>query len=316
MSENSKYNWSDKKILILDDEQFTHSLIKKVLSDTGVAMEFSTSPREALEILLKPDHGFDLVIVDFHMPDLSGLDVLQRLETEGAKGDMPLVILSASQDPGEKADVFENRGADFIQKPFHKAELTARLNMHLEIHDLTRQLKAKVEELESLAWVDQLTNLANRRACLRRLSDEVSLKDRHERRLGVLMLDVDFFKQVNDTYGHQVGDEVLKNVAKRINEPLRTTDIAARYGGEEFVVILPEVGREGAEIAAQKILDNLRRNPYVLPGEEQSIIPNTVSIGIAVTEAGDGLTGEALLQTADERLYQAKESGRNRFVSQ
>lgn len=313
--ENSKYDWSNKRILILDDEPFTHSLLKKVLEATHVQLEFCTLPQDAINMLLLPDHGFDLILVDLHMPEINGLEVIQTLEKSGAKGDIPFVILSASHSPVEKVDVFENRGADFIQKPFYRAELIARLNMHMEIHDLTRQLKAKVEDLENLAWVDQLTNLANRRACLRRLENEVGLKDRHDRKLGILMIDLDRFKSINDTYGHYVGDEVLIDVSALILEPLRNTDVASRYGGEEFVVILPEVDIEGAEIAATKILESLRNNPYVMPGEESSVLAHTASIGIAVTSQGDKKTSASLLKEADDNLYKAKRSGRDCFVS-
>lgn len=312
---NSKYNWSHKKILIIDDEPFTHSLLRKVLEDTQVKIDACKDPYQGLELLLNPDHNYDLVIIDFHMPELSGLEVLRQVELAGTRGDMPFVILSASQSTDEKVDIFENKGADFIQKPFHKVELIARLNVHLEIHDLTRELKAKVSELENLAWIDQLTNLSNRRACIKRLKDEMSLKERHDRKLGVLLLDVDHFKRVNDTYGHDVGDQVLCSVAQRISEPLRTTDFAARYGGEEFVVILPEVDLQGAEVAATKILNNLRGHPFVLKGHEDIIIPHTVSIGVAVTTQGDGETPKSLLKRADELLYLAKEQGRDRFLS-
>ncbi len=316
MLQGRKYDWSDKRFLLIDDESFAHSIMKHIFEDTHVQLIEYTDSFKAIDFLLEPDQKIDLVLADLRMPGMDGLEILRKFRQMQPGKNTPFIILSASDDANEKTRLFYYKGTDFILKPFHKGELLARLNMHLDIHELQLELQDKVLELEKLAWVDPLTNLANRRAFKTRLNQEMSLVKRHDRSMGFLMIDVDHFKKFNDTYGHSVGDLVLQSVARRIEEPLRDTDFCARYGGEEFVVILHESSLQGALIVAEKIRRNIEEHSFTIADHASEEIKVTVSIGVASKISSDDTDTNTLIDIADRRLYKAKGQGRNQSCSE
>jgi two-component system cell cycle response regulator len=198
---------------------------------------------------------------------------------------------------------------DYLMRPIERSELSARVRTQLRRRRYAERLRQSLQLSLELAITDQLTGLFNRRYMSRHLS---TLLSEGSKPVSFLMLDVDFFKQINDTYGHDVGDEVLREFANRISANVRGIDLACRFGGEEFVVVMPDTDLSFAYLVAERLRQSVADAPFVLNGEAQQL-PVTISIGVAASQAGD--TPEVLLKRADQALYRAKRDGRNRVAA-
>ena len=298
------------RVLIVDDNAMIRSEIKAVLRKDGAFTHFmeATDGLSAFKAIL--ENPPDLVLCDLVMPDFDGLKFLALKASRKELEQIPVIIVSAEDDLDRKAEILERGASDYVTKPLHEKELLARVRIHTKLKLLQDELLEKNAQLEALAITDALTSLANRRWLMTRLEEEVSRARRYKESLSVVMIDIDHFKQVNDTHGHAMGDEVLRNIGAMLKASMRTTDLAARYGGDELTLVLPHTDLP----AAIQVAENLRVKFSELEHRLDGIsLKKTVSMGVATREGkGDIPRAEGLLKNADEALYRAKQNDRDR----
>jgi diguanylate cyclase (GGDEF)-like protein len=319
----ARTHFPGKKILVVDDDKPNISLIRMGLAAGGY--EFAEAYDGASALARIRDAKPDLVIMDVEMPGLSGVEVCRIIKAnqgDGAFGFIPVILMTARGSTG-KVEGLELGADDYLTKPFDMLELSARVQSMLRLKALQDELVAKCRdldrmnqdlerkslELERLARVDPLTGLFNRRYFEERFYSEFARSQRYRVPLTCLMLDIDHFKKVNDTRGHQGGDHALKEVALTMRRTLRDVDLLARFGGEEFVAVLPETAQREGERAAERLRAAVERNKMEHDGKPLRV---TVSIGVASYPVPGINDPEALLRVADDALYRAKQRGRNR----
>jgi len=308
------------RILVADDDESLRSVLQQVLSMDGHEVTLAASGEEALATFKKAPCW--LVITDIRMGKMSGMDLLKEIKR--LSPDTQVIIMTSHAALDTAVTAIQAGAYDYLAKPFEDIALISsvarraldKIRLTVENKNLVKKLKRQNEELEranstlkDLSIRDGLTDLYNHRYFQENLAQEIPRSERHGKKFSLVFLDVDFFKQYNDTHGHPAGDTVLIALAKLLKGALRKSDILARYGGEEFVLILPETSRENAFAVAENIRKKIADHPF--PGRETQ--PHgmiTVSMGIAVFPE-DGRDGSALLQHADSALYRAKEGGRN-----
>lgn len=300
-------------ILIVDDTPANLHLLVKLLSERGYKVRPAPGGKHALAVVQAGQ--IDLVLLDIMMPGMDGYEVCRQFKAQDATRDIPIIFLSALNDPFDKVKAFELGGVDYITKPFQAEEVLARVHTHLTIRKLQQELEARNRELAELVNIDGLTQIANRRYfddCLRQEWHRLMRERQH---LALIFLDIDFFKAYNDYYGHPAGDDCLKRVARVFQQSARRpADVAARYGGEEFVMLLPNTGERGAQHVAGDMQDALQQ--LHIPHARSSVSSAvTCSIGIACMIPEPVVTVEQFIASADEALYQAKARGRNRIVA-
>ncbi len=307
------------KILVVDDIPVNIQLMQTYLSSVGYDTVVARNGEEAL-VQVK-DHQPDLLLLDVMMPKMDGFETCRLLKGNQETRYIPVIMVTALNEIEDKIKGIEAGADDFITKPFNKLELLARVksllrmkNLHDQLQDKIKQLEEAKERLRELAVTDGLTSLYNYRYFKEFLAQELRRAERHNTNVSVVMIDIDFFKNYNDSYGHLAGDEVLRILARLMRENIRSIDLAARYGGEEFALVLPETNKSAARIVANKIKKLVEE--FEFRNEETQ--PNgklTVSMGVA-TYPGDGKVMEDLINRADQWLYQAKAGGRNRVVDE
>jgi diguanylate cyclase (GGDEF)-like protein len=292
------------RILIVDDEIANIEIMNALLED-DYEVCFATSGEQALETarISQPD----LVLLDVLMPDLDGFQVCQRMKSDAMLADIPVIFTTGLGDTEDEMRGLALGAIDYVTKPIQPAILRARVGNHVELKRLRDQLAA-------LAVTDALTGLSNRRHLERSLETETARLSRSGEWLSVAMLDIDFFKQFNDTYGHPAGDRCITMVAAALTRAVkRAGDLPARYGGEEFACVLPGTDPHSAELVAQEIL--LQVQSLNIPHELSQISPFiTVSIGVASARCTPGMGVERWIAEADQQLYSAKREGRNRIA--
>lgn len=296
------------KVLVADDSIVSRHLMMEILRRWQYDPVPAADGQEAWNILQQPDAP-RLVILDWMMPGLSGLEVCRRVRQQ-AKEPYTYIILLTSR--GEKTDVVEGMEAgadDYVVKPFDVNELKVRLRAGRRIAELHTELLAAREALRDEATRDSLTRFWNRRSVLEILERELSRSERESRPLGLVMFDLDHFKRVNDTYGHLAGDAVLREMAARISSTLRPYDSCGRYGGEEFLIVLPGCDLETARRHAERCLHVLSAAPIDIGSTQLAL---TASFGVTALPPGRHAVADTMIQLADEALYQAKRNGRNR----
>jgi diguanylate cyclase (GGDEF)-like protein len=309
------------RILVADDEETLRTVISQVLVAEGHEVTTAGSGEEAFELFRA--NPFPMVVTDIVMRRMSGIDLLIKVRELDPEC---LVVVITSHASLETAMVALKAGAyDFLIKPFEDIDMISavvaraadKCRLAADNRRFVEELKAKTEELEQLnatlrdlADRDGLTGLHNHRYFREALDREAARGARHARQFSLIMLDVDRFKQFNDTFGHLSGDAALKTVANVLRGNCRASSVAARYGGEEFVVLVPEVDKDSAMIVAERIRVELRQSVTLDP---RSGAPRTftVSLGVATFPA-DGQDPDALLENADRALYAAKQTGRDR----
>lgn len=249
----------------------------------------------------------DVILLDVVMPDLDGYEVLRRLKEDPRTSTLCVVFITGLDSPEAEERGLIAGASDYVTKPFHPTVVKARVALHMQV---VRQRRM----LETLANIDGLTELPNRRQFDNVLAAEWTRSRRTNQPLSVALLDVDFFKRYNDSYGHAMGDHALQVVARTIRKRVqRPADLAARYGGEEFVLVMPDTPMQGALELAEKL--RLGVQGVAVPHKRSSAAAClTISIGVACTLPDEAQSQEALLQRADERLYRAKKLGRNRVI--
>ncbi|GFO65225.1 diguanylate cyclase response regulator [Geomonas paludis] len=251
----------------------------------------------------------DLVICDVEMPRMDGYKFLQLVASRPDLQGLPIIMLTGKMDFNSKIRGLDQGASDYLTKPFDAGELVARVKVQLKIKSLQDELKQANEQLKRLTNIDHLTGLFNRRYLAEVLEAEFFRAKRNRESLSLVIIDIDFFKQVNDTYGHQNGDVVLSSVAEVVQQQMRAYDSAARYGGEEFVLVFPGTALEGAVIAAERLRQAVIDHTFPHPLQDLTV---TVSAGVATYPSTQVDNIDALFRRADEALYRAKQNGRNR----
>ena len=313
------------KILIIDDTPGILRLLNDLLTRNGYETSVISNSAEAVSAAFQSPP--DLIMLDIMMPHMDGYDVSAMLKDNPATHDIPIIFLSALGNVPDKVKAFKAGGVDYINKPFHIDEVLMRVKTHLTIRQLQKNLEEKnlllmkeieqrkktQEELERIVLLDPLTGLYNRRHFFNVAFTEFKKARRYGRPLSVILLDADHFKNVNDTYGHAVGDRVLIHLSEIMRNSLRTVDILARYGGEEFIILLPETNLPHTLYAAERIREQVEKTPLPL---EDGQVDLTVSLGVAdIQSCPTECSFDNLLLHADKALYNAKNTGRNRIVT-
>lgn len=308
------------RVLIVDDDPFALRLLEKHLRNAGYEVLTADNGRDALRIV--HGEGCQIVITDWMMPEMDGLMLCRAIRTSEATGFVYIIIVTALEEATKVVEAFDAGVDDYLCKPFNPSELLARLKAGTRIlrleQDLARQNravhKANAElallndQLERVATTDELTDLPNRRQALRRLSEEWSNALRRQFPISCMMLDIDFFKKINDTYGHDAGDLVLRHTAKVLKENTRAGEYPCRIGGEEFFILCASSSVDEASKAAERLRRAVEASPASINGKDVTV---TVSIGVVMRDARCEST-DSLLRFADEALYEAKRRGRNR----
>lgn len=291
-------------VMLIDDSVDVHRLLQARLRSEAIQIIGTTRGSEAVEMAAQ--HQPATILLDLDMPDMDGFEVLRGLKDNALTNAVPVIILSAKSTSEDKVTAFDLGATDYVTKPFDLAELRARLRAAMRLDHLLRLLAERAD-------VDGLTGLGNRAAFDKRWKEKVAEATRYALPLSLALLDVDFFKRINDTYGHPAGDQVLVSLAQLLQRECRVPDIACRYGGEEFALIMPSTSALDAEVVCERVRSALAR--VVWPRHPDATV--TVSVGLVGTSGGPpgAITPEHWLEAADRNLYAAKRSGRNRTVS-
>lgn len=302
-------------ILVADDEPVNRALIQRRLQREGYRVLTAQNGSEAVE---KTQATLpDLVILDVMMPEMDGMEACRLIKENPETRDIPVIFLSARDETEMKVSGLILGANDYISKPFKAEELLARVSVAIRLKRERDQLRTSAEEsaaraevAQERAMTDALTGLLNRYGLQHTLAREQSEARRYNRSLSCLVIDLDNFKTINDTYGHAVGDLALQQVASILKEAVRGSDTVFRYGGEEFLVLLPETDLDGAIALGEKIRAAAISRPF---GDGERIFNLTLSAGASSLCAGE--SGNDMIARADMALYQAKEEGRNRVES-
>jgi diguanylate cyclase (GGDEF)-like protein len=304
-------------LLLVDDSEAQSSQIIESLERLGYSVQRASSGAEGLRMAREKTP--DLVLLDVVMPDIDGFAVCRWLKVNADTRDIPVIMLTVRTAVADRIAGLNIGADDYLAKPFDDQELEARIfaalrvkAAHSDLRNRNQQLETMLHSVEALAITDPLTGLFNRRRFADVLKREFAVTRRYRNTLSCLLVDIDHFKQINDRFGHDAGDQVLKEVARRIVASLREVDLAARYGGEEFAILLPHTGTKDAKIVAERLLNNLRKQQFTFGSE---LVRVTASVGCAGnTDVASG-HAEDLVKVADLALYEAKNSGRNRVVT-
>ncbi len=297
-------------ILLVEDSQTTTALLSKYLG-SAYRLIHAKDGAEAWDVL-QQNADIELVITDINMPRMTGHQLLVKIRKaeDPRYKNLPVIVMTTTDDNVDRNLAFLNGANDFLTKPIDDIELQARVNVHYKLAHTIRQLESSKRQLAEQATTDPLTRLKNRRAFFENGTQQISMARRYGTDLSIIVADVDYFKKVNDTYGHKAGDDALVAVARILTEMTRTEDTVARIGGEEFAVLLPDTNRLGAAVLAERIRSAIERERLIL---SERVVPITLSIGVAsfATELVDSV--DQLLSITDQRLYLAKKNGRNRI---
>jgi len=288
------------RVLVAEDSVIYRSLIESALHGE-YELVFMADGESAWQALQHPDSP-RILVLDWMLPGLDGVDVCRKIRGSLSDRYIYAVLLTARDSENDLLEAMEAGADDFVRKPFSAAELRARLKAGARIVDLNDQLVAAASH-------DFLTGIRNRGSIFALLHNEIERCRREKRPLGLILADIDKFKNVNDSAGHLAGDEVLREVATRISECVRGYDLVGRFGGEEFLVGLPGSGAEVIRVRAEEIRARVEATPVSTKAGEVNI---TVSLGVTVTQPDHSHSLEDLLRIADEALYRAKTTGRNR----
>lgn len=310
-----------QSVVIVDDMPENLRLLTTILKDQRYKVRPAPNGARALATIRKEPP--ELVLLDIMMPEMDGYEVCRQLKADESTKDIPIIFLSALNEVFDKVKAFKAGGVDFITKPFQVEEVLARVKTHLTLQAQQKALALQNEallkknahiteqarKLELLATRDFLTGLSNRRDFLNRASQEEKRFKRTHRPFSLILLDIDHFKRINDTYGHDCGDQVLIRVSRALEKALRAQDILARWGGEEFICLLPDTGGEGVGYAAEKIRTDVECLICDCIDGDDAV---TVTLGASVYDGSCDI--EACIRSADNALYKGKNKGRNQVV--
>jgi len=293
---------NNKTILIVDDTIANLDILVELLDEYDVVD--ATNAKDALEIA--NEEHIDLILLDIMMPEMDGYEMCKRLKAEDKTKDIPVIFITAKTDEDSITKAYDIGGTDYIRKPFLPKELLSRVKKELKLQEL-------INELKLLSLTDPLTKLYNRRFFVDSSKSILEMAKRNKTDLSLIMIDIDKFKNINDTYGHQVGDEILKLLAKIMIHQQRKSDISCRYGGEEFVILLPHTSLQKATLVAEKLREVIQTSYFEITLDKK--VKFTISLGVSSVHLKDEINIQKALKRADEALYIAKENGRNQVKS-
>jgi diguanylate cyclase (GGDEF)-like protein len=302
---------SNFPVLIVDDNPIIQKMMCLSLSKAGYEVASAENGRDALR---KLDAKFyPIVITDWMMPEMDGLELCRSIRNLCLDSYIFIILLTSKDSKDDIIKGLEAGADDYLTKPVNQPELMARLNTGVRILKLERSLKKANEEIRILSITDHLTGCYNRGYIGEHLPREIKRAHRYKHPLAIIISDIDNFKKVNDSYGHQAGDHVLREFVRLLKESIRSNvDWVARYGGEEFLIALPETDLKGAMVLAEKLKIVVSENRIVY---RDKIIRITASFGVTGFEtltACDDIVVENIINKADKYLYQAKQEGRNK----
>ncbi|MEW6683114.1 MAG: diguanylate cyclase [Nitrospirota bacterium] len=294
-----------QRILVVDDNAALRADLVRILKESDPSLEILEASDGVEALKHVAGSPVDLIITDLVMPRMDGLKLLAAIRQDDRFQHTPVIMVTSQNQIEEKLLTFDHGAQDFLTKPYHPAELVARTRVML-------RLRAQMRSIEQQAIIDALTGLYNQNYLGGALTRELRRSQRHDLKLSCLMIDVDNFKAINDTYGHLAGDEVLRTVGRLLQTTLRGYDFAVRYGGDEFLVILAQNNPGGAGHVADRIREMVMHHTFF----PQQSPPNsiTVSIGVASLPGNAIRSTTAFIDLADQALYQAKKQGKNRVV--
>ena len=315
-------------VLLMDDQEMVYEGIKRMLADEDdIDLHYCSDPSEAITTAsqLQPT----IILQDLVLPGIDGMTLVRFYRGNDATKNIPIIVLSSKEDPITKRDAFQYGANDYLVKLPDKIELIARIRSHAKQHllqlernaaffalrEMQKQLEKKNLELKRLSSLDGLTGIANRRIFDKTLIKEWKQSVLHKTTLSLILIDIDFFKPYNDTYGHQQGDDCLHSVAQALSTAAHhPTDLLARYGGEEFVVIAPNTNSGGATRLAENLCTAIRdlKIPHKASKAAEIV---TISLGIATLSPASNDDMNCMVKYADEALYKAKDSGRNQSIT-
>ena len=291
-------------ILIVEDSELQMRILERWVSKNGYAAIGASTAAIARSIIAK--EKIDVVLLDWELPDGTGIELITEILNSSPTGWLPIIMVTSHTNPEKIKEAIEAGATDFIRKPAEEIELLARIFSALRI-------KALQDLLLETSNHDPLTGLYNRRYMDDRIDQELRRCKRYHRPFSLAMIDIDYFKKVNDTYGHEIGDNVLRLLASELKLNLRKSDIVSRYGGEEFVIALPETTIENAHFVLDKIRKQI--SEIFIPSDEGTEFKITFSGGIAACSESVPMNPTDMIKIADKNLYEAKNLGRNRIVS-
>jgi len=299
------------QILMVESEDLLAGKLTKFLTEAGHRIRRVTNGAEALELSGEP--GLDLIMVSLSLAGEDGLRLCSQFRTQDQTRHIPILLILDEADLTQLAKGLDLGVTDYLIRPIDQNELLARTRTQIRRHRYHDKLHRMLDNSVSLAYTDALTGIYNRRYMDAHLDRKIREIDTTQKPVSVMMLDIDHFKRVNDSYGHASGDEVLKAVAHRVSGGVRDFDLLARYGGEEFVVIMPSTPADLSLMVAERLCRNIAGESFEISGSDTPI-DITTSIGVATTTDASE-TAEALVARADTALYQAKNGGRNQVRS-
>ncbi|MEW5736503.1 MAG: PleD family two-component system response regulator [Thermodesulfobacteriota bacterium] len=298
------------KILVIDDSRLVAHVAKNILVKRGHEVSVACDGTQGLAAVSKAPP--DLILLDLIMPGMDGYSVCEKIKTTPETMDIPVIMLTSKAESADKVRGLELGASDYVVKPFDEGELVARVNTHLRLKELYESLQEKNRQLQELANRDGLTGLYNHRYFQEALSKDFQRSLRYHESLSCVLLDIDYFKKFNDTYGHQTGDVVLKTLGGIIEASLRETDLAARYGGEEFALVLYHTPGPAAFMVAERLRQTVERHDFIAADLTLKV---TISVGVATYPNQEIPDHKTLVECADKALYKAKEQGRNRVIT-
>jgi len=303
------------KILIAEDENVSRIVLAKALGNHGYEVLQARDGREAWTIFQNEKEDIYIAVLDWQMPGMDGIELCQKIKDTSLSHYVYVIFLTGKKDIDNIVKGLETGADDYLAKPFDRRELLSRIKVGLRLIGFEKALREANQKLHALATTDSLTGIFNRRAIFERLSGEISRTIRENSPFCLIMLDIDYFKKVNDTYGHSAGDKVLVEIVKRIKSELRPHDDIGRYGGEEFLVGISKTDSKISRVIAERLRICICERPFQI---ECRKIDVSISLGVVNfmpsrdNHINDFL--EAMIKAADIALYKAKEAGRNRVA--
>jgi len=294
------------EVLVVDDSPVYRKLVEQVLAAEAYSLLFAGDGAQAMK--LYEERSPCLVITDWMLPDFSGFELCQRIRSDGTRPYTYIIVMTSNTEKCNVVKGLQAGADDYLTKPFDSGEMVARIGVGRRIIDLNRELAAKSQRLEEAARTDPLTGLPNRRAIEEWASKQLRGATRHGFPLWVAVGDIDSFKTINDSFGHDAGDIVLKTFADLLRKNTRASDICGRLGGDEFLLVLTHVERAHVQATVNRFREQFASLSFPLQGQSVRV---TASFGVAGVENKDVEGFGSLLRKADQMLYEAKRAGRN-----
>ncbi len=292
-------------ILIVDDDIAIKESVEEYLKILSYDVKTAPNAKEALIIL--ETFEADMVLTDIMMQGMDGLELTKKIK---AKFDIDVMVMTGYSADYSYEEAVKAGASDFIFKPFRFEELDLRIKRVLRESEFKKERALLLKEMEQLAITDGLTKLYNSRQFFNQLKQEIKRYDRYSRSLSLLILDIDFFKKYNDTWGHLEGDKVLMHIGRIINACMRSMDTAYRYGGEEFAILLPETGLKKACVVGNRIKDSIAAEIF----RPETGITQSVTVSIGAGELVDGENFKDFIKRTDKAMYKSKQTGRNKLT--